>query len=452
MKKLLIISSDFPPLCGTNTQRIQSFVRYLPHYDWSTVVVTRSVDDLPLIDGEEAQMVFDQCEIVRVVSPDIFKWRARLNGIKPVDVQRNKAKPDNLKVFANNTRASSNGLFSFLSKLLHLFFQTFIYRPDAEMPWAISASIKSIFIIKKSGLNIFLTSAPTYSTLVAGLIVKIFTQTSWLADFRDLWIGRPGRVVSSRYALCIDKLLERAVVRFADKIILASPAWVNVFIDRYGEQIKQKIVVITNGYDLTKLPITNDKSIRNKNVFRIVLTGSMHAVESPAPFIEALGVVYNNDPSLLKNVKLRLIGYPGEEKKVIDRLITTYGLNDIVIFLGVQSHVVCLHEQRQADLLLLCQSLEHKDTICAKSYEYMASGKPIFACVSLDGMVAGMLEQCGCARLVDYGDLSGTVEQLQAILATRKVSINPDFEYVSQFDRKKLVGLLVNELNTLVYY
>jgi len=449
--KILIISSDFPPLAGTNTQRIQSFVRYLPFYQWKSIVVTRDVDDLPIIDSSELAWMFDDTEIIRISSPDIFKWRTRRNGVKPYDVKKRKHTESKVSGLENSFKGKKSNVFlRLISQVIHSFFRLFLYHPDAEMPWAFNAARNSIKVIKKQNIQVFLTSAPTYSTLVAGLLIKYKTDRKWVADFRDLWVGRPGREVKNRFSGFVDNFLERAVIRKADKIILASPAWQAIFEQRYGALVKDKICVITNGYDLSKLEGVLDNQSAPSDVFRIALTGSMHKSESPAPFLEALGALYVEDKSLLEGVQIRLTGYPGEEKGHLDSLIQQFGLQGKVVFVGVKPHRECLLEQKQADVLLLCQSLGHKNTICAKSYEYMAAQKPIFALVSLDGMVANLLKQCGCATIVNYADVKMISKQLKQILITRHVVIRPDLEYISQFDRKALTGKLVYELNNLV--
>ena len=44
MKKLLMISYQFPPDIGS-IQRIINYVKYLPEYDWSPIVLTHKDDD-----------------------------------------------------------------------------------------------------------------------------------------------------------------------------------------------------------------------------------------------------------------------------------------------------------------------------------------------------------------------------------------------------------------------
>ncbi len=77
---LLVIASDFPPLAGTNTQRVQSFVRHLPSLGWEPVVVTRDIADLDCIDSSQLSRLRPGLTVIRVKSPDPFRWWARRRG------------------------------------------------------------------------------------------------------------------------------------------------------------------------------------------------------------------------------------------------------------------------------------------------------------------------------------------------------------------------------------
>lgn len=66
-----------PPLVGTNTQRIQSFLRHLPKFGWHSTVITQEIDDLPVVDLRDLERIPADARVIRVPNPDPFARRAR---------------------------------------------------------------------------------------------------------------------------------------------------------------------------------------------------------------------------------------------------------------------------------------------------------------------------------------------------------------------------------------
>jgi glycosyltransferase involved in cell wall biosynthesis len=249
----------------------------------------------------------------------------------------------------------------------------------------------------------------------------------------------------------IDAKLEGAVVNQCDRIVLASPAWKDTFVRRYGEGINHKLVVITNGFEEEFVSrVARTASSRHHERVRFLLTGSMHAAESPAPFFQALANLQSRWPDLAARVEVRLIGQAGDNIHHLQRLARDTGIGDRIAFLGPRSNDECLVEQAESDVLLLFSALEHKDTICGKSFEYMANGKPILACVSPQGAQADILRPAGTAVIVTFGDVEATTAALVQLLDDPNRVTHPNWPYISQFDRRVLTAKLAGVLSELV--
>ena len=452
-KVLLMIATDFPPLAGTNTQRIQSFAKYLDGFGWQAQVLTHEVEDLYLIDSKELDEIPERVLVHRVASPDLFKRLRRMRGIWPDDLAKKRAKVAPSSSNAQSMVSPSAGLTTKLKNLvswavlkpLSAYFKRFVYIPDAERLWADAAYQRARQLVEAGQVTAVMTSCPAYSTHVAGLELKRSTGVFWVAEFRDLWVGRPGRVVKNVRQARLDAELEAAVVAECDHMIVASPAWVDNFAARYGEEIRAKITCITNGYDSAKMPEPAAPS--QDNGILIVNTGAMYGSESPAPFLTALGQIYQETPGLLGGVRVELAGSAGDEKVRLDAIINAAGMEAIVSFLGVMPHRECLLAQQRADFLLLCNGQEHAETIRGRSFEYMASGKPILALTPKHGEQAKLLKKAGSSLLVDYGCVEATKEAMLKLLTAVRdgddVGLKPNWDYIRQFDRMNLTKRLV---------
>lgn len=458
---LLIIASDFPPLIGTNTQRVLSFVRHLPKSGWTTKIFTQDLADLLAIDSRDLARLPPDLPIFRISDPDIFAKRSRIHGHYPPDASQ--AEQQNLPtseetVLSGNTHASRVREYikwpiRIASNILKQYLRIFAYQPDALRLWANLVAYK---VCSSHGLDVqvVFTSSPAFSCHMAGLSVKRKTGLPWIADFRDLWVGRPYRKLASPLHAWWDSHLEATVVRNCDRLILASPAWVKTFKQRYGDEIGKKLVVITNGYEsdvvetarknLDHSPVRRDSSVR------FLLTGSMHEGESPNPFIDALGIIKQTNPELITNISVDLVGNGGDYIQQIIECIRRNDLADRIRILGPRSNTECVEMQLESDCLLLFSASQHLETIRGKSFEYMATGKPILACIPVNGVQAQILEKAGTATIVEHGDINATATAIRGFLTGTSRPCVPDWAYIQSFDRQRLTACLAAVLDELV--
>lgn len=457
--KVLIIASDFPPLAGTNTQRVQSFVRHLPRLGWDPVVITRAVEDMYLIDSSQCGRVAHDIPILRVTDPDVFAWLRRRRGVVVQDIQRAaeaQSGDESDALSTSGRQASTAGIvrsgLRLARTVVMAWRRSFSYLPDVLAPWAKRCAGEGVVLCRAhQKVRIVFASAPTYSCLVAGLELAERRGLPFVADFRDLWVGRPYRQVASRWHDWWDRRMERRVAYGARRIVLASPAWIDHFREFYGEEVAAKCVVITNGYDEALIPEPRFRTPQADRVITFVSTGAMYDAESPAPFLRALGNVLLRRPELRARVRVRLIGYAGSEEHIMRGEISHGGTEALVELIGPQPHETCLLEQRSADVLLLFSGSEHLGTLRGKSFEYLSAGKPILALIPSHGTQAEFLRKAGTAVIVEHGDINHTERAVERMLThPEALTVMPDWAYIRQFERGVLAGALARTLDDIV--
>ena len=461
MKTVLVIASDFPPLVGTNTQRVQSFIRHLPSFGWTSRVITQAIADLPQIDSRELRGVPSGICVTRVPNPDPFAVRARLLGNGPPDMAadlsgcaegRGQACPTGGEKEDANQSLPTRWVREVGSSVVKAVLRTFFYIPDPLRLWAERVGTVGVEG-ELEGLQAVLSSSPAYSCHLAGLALKRRLGVPWVADFRDLWVGRPYRVAPKYMNALRDRRLEAKVVAECDRIVLASPAWANTFMGRYGDDIQSKLTVITNGYDAEVL---DDARLRvcprspDRTSPRFLLTGSMHEGESPVPFIRALGAIRAGDPKLVAGVKVEFVGSSGQVQSTIQREIDANGLTAHFNIISATSNTECIAKQLDADCLLLFLSAAHAETVCGKGFEYMATGRPILACVPTNGVQAEILRQAGTAIIVDHGDVEAITCALRGFLSNGGNQCEPAWTYIKTFERQVLTKKLAAILDEVI--
>ncbi len=439
-RRVVLVATDYPPLAGTNTQRIQSLVRHLPGSGWEPWVVTRAIEDLPLIDPAELALPEARERVVRVFDPDPFAWLARRRGRGAAEL---KAADETDR---GRAEAAPHGALSSLARLplswassgLKTALRYAAYHPDALRPWAARAAREVIDRRHAIGPAVIVTSHPAYSTHMAGLAIKRRTGLPWVADFRDLWVDRPYRQQASRFHAFIDRRCEAAVVNECDFIVLASPAWPDRLARRYGDAVRRKLCVITNGYETTAAPAEVTALWPASARLRLAWTGAMFESESPAGLIEALGRIAASTPERLAGLCVQLAGYGGEHEQVMRVRASTLGLGAVVHFIGPQPHSRARALQRSADGLLLALGPGHRETLQGKLFEYLETGRPILAMHPAGSAGAAILLRAGAGEVVGYGDVAAIEAVLQRWLSEGPPRVEPDLDYISQFDRAAL--------------
>lgn len=455
MKKILILASDFPPLAGTNVIRVQGFACYLPSHGWDPVVFTQAIEDMAQVDMQQLYALPRDLKVIRIKSPDPFLVWKRKKGVRPkevLDVDKSNSEKEMTNRGGGGPIVSFISLKDLATRFLKFTFRHTWYCPDAKRPWAYTAAKSIVKYLDKSTTSVLYTSAPSYSCHVAGLYIKKKTDVPWVADFRDLWVARPGRQVPSLIHEYRDRRMERLVVHNADRILIASPFWKEVFLNRYGDEYEEKISYLPSGYDKRFIaPEDKDQVSDKTGRINFLYTGAMYRSESPIPFLHALGRLAKKKPQLLEKIRVKLIGYAGDETEDIKEILKKYSLEQFVEFPGVLPRRLCIQYQSQADVLLLFSSSEHHATISGKTYEYMASGKPIFAMISVGGAQDQILRPTGMAIIVQHEDVDAIEKKLIDILDGDLLSsLCPNWNYIHAFDTENITSKLAMLLDEMV--
>lgn len=456
-KRVLFLTTDFPPLAGTNTQRVFRLVSALSWFGWEPEVVTLAIADMPEISSRDLEGLPEAVGVTRIPSPDPFRRLARARGRVPPDRSRSVTPGTMMDGSAPYRRAGSGSArvrewarapLDWASRSLLWYLKHASYMPDGHAPWAKAAAREVVGRPQASRPHVLITSCPSFSSHVAGLRIKRKTNLPWIADFRDLWTDRPYRKGNSVFHPPIERRLERMVFERADHVILASPGWVEHFRQKYGSLVEDKLTALPAGF------VTRERSraheLRTSGKLRFVYTGAMFGAETPAPFLTALGNVLFRKPQYRERVEVRFFGYGGPETPRLLALVRQYGLESLVTFSDPIPHDGCLAEQAGADVLLLFLGPLHRQTVCGKTFEYLSTGKPILAMIPLGGAQAAILEEAGTALMVAHGDVSGAERAIENMLdGASRAWLSPDWTYINSFEQRQIAGRLADIMERL---
>jgi hypothetical protein len=135
----------------------------------------------------------------------------------------------------------------------------------------------------------------------------------------------------------------------------------------------------------------------------------------------------------------------------IRSMIEAHGVQDVVALLPSIPYDDALAEMLSAGVLLLFQAENCNHQIPAKLYEYMRSGRPIFALTHARGDTATTLRAAGIDTIADLASASDIEAKLPAFLERVRAGTAPraTVEYASTYSRRSQAQTLASLFTSL---
>lgn len=368
-KKVLIVAYSFPPTGGAGVQRPAKFVKYLRKFSWEPLVLTVSNPSVPVQDFKLAKEIPEGIKIfkARTLEPSYEKKKKISSGL---DISCSKKK-------------------SFLKKML-----LGLLLPDCQVLWWPSLIFKMIKIYFFEKPDVFFVTGPPFSSFIPVVVIGNIFRVPVVIDFRDEWIFNRKHIENSsklKIAKKLDFILERFCLQNCSKFIVATKSYGKSIFERHSKIEKFKCNVITNGFDeddfikAIKIP----KYQKSSKKLTIVYTGTLWKATSLKTFIIALEKAVKINFTLKDKICIKIFG------RVVDDEMTflkTSFVGEMFELNGYLGHEEVIKEMLTADLLLLTLSdlLGAEKIIPAKTFEYVATSKPVLALIP-DGEAKNVL-------------------------------------------------------------
>ena len=429
-RQVLFIAYHFPPLGGGGVQRNAKFARYLPRFGFEPFVVTGSggADDrwAPIDSSLDAD-VSERLLVLRVAGPEPSikgGWPRRLERVM-----------DRRSAFS---RWWTEGLTDALQRV----------RADIELVYASLVPYDTAFPVAEFARRMHLP---------------------WIADLQDPWALDEMWIYPTALHRHWDIVRMRRVLGTASAIVMNTPEAVKRICRAFPELERKIVVSIPNGYDSADFAQLAPPD-RTDGRFRIVHTGYLHTEEglrlhdlrrlravvggtatsvdvltrSHVFLLKALRLLVREDPELAGIVEVVLAGVLTETDRAVAADCP------YVRFPGYLAHHETIALMRSADLLFLPMQEVPRDEraglVPGKTYEYLASGRPILAAVPY-GDARDIVEAAGNASVCwpsDVGAIAAAIRDRIAAWRSGSAVELPDSRVVEQFERTTLTRHLAD--------
>lgn len=420
VRRLLVIAYHFPPEnTSTGVLRTLKFTQYLGEHGWHSDVISVPQSLYRVTDPESVALIPAHVCVHRVWGADVAK-SCSVRGVYP-------------------------GALAF---------------PDRYWPWMFAAVRKGLELIRSGRIDALYSTYPIPTAHLIGLWLKRRSGLPWVADFRDPWVESSIPPVRRK----AEGILERAVVRNADRVLCTTPGMRRYLLQRYRDLPEEKFVTIPNGYDeLDFCHLTPTPS----SAFEILYPGEISPTNrNPEPLLAAARMALDRgwlDPERLKLTFLGCGDYGRSEafqgalarhrlSQHTELIIKRIPYRDALRRLAGASVLVLLSEVLGTGSPSETTREWVRYTVPAKIYEYLRLGRPMLMLGTGDA-VAELLRDTGGAALLSPTDIEGAALALRDHFANRSTSSEvtkiavPDS--VARYSREQLTVLLARELNAL---
>ena len=445
MMSCLIIASNFPPVHSAGVYRTVRIVKYLLAHNWNLSVLTLDTNTLPAgtkVDANLLGQVDDSIEIFR--APAQFPIE-RFNQIFGRNQKSRKTNSSTVSVATRIDKEISESpsisLFQRLKDRVTIPWMT----PDRLVGWVRPAAKLGIATVKKNKPELLYSSGPPWSNHLVGSRVVAATGIPWVADFRDPWGGnafRPSRGEDT-WAGRQHRRLELEVYRAANVVIFNTDRARQDAIDRTGEWLADKSIVIPNGFDpACFVEIAEPTSVASSDgPLRMIHAGAFYGQRNIDSLLLSIGELKRSCELESCDFQLELVGTPRpHEQKLVDE----QQIQDFVTFVPAMPHRDCLQRLSSAHVLLLVQT---GAPLCVpgKLYEYIALNKPIFT-LSGAGSTADLVAKEGLGHCIDPNNVPQLKSALSDLLQQYRADhLNPpNSSSRSCYDGKKQMTLFDN--------
>jgi len=426
VKKVLIIAYSFPPVGGAGVQRPVKFVKYLREFGWEPLVLTAENPSVPIIDESLLKDIPFGIKIfkARTLEPSY--------GTKHLFVAKHAGIRSHIRGWLKSVAAK-------------------FLLPDVQILWWPGMFCKLIEIVWKEKPACLFVTAPPFSSFIPAVVISKIFRVPVVVDYRDEWSFSRQQwehAVKTPMAFWVDRILEKYTLANCCQFTAANANYVFGLNTKYPKECREKGAVITNGFDVDDfLDINLDSNVGERMVF--VYAGTIWNATSLMTFAVAVKRLLHERPELASRLTIKIYG------RVVENhfeYLNDRNLCGVVEFFGYVDHEKLIHEIYSSDVLLvtLADLPGAEKIIVGKVFEYMATGKHIFAVVPRGESSKILSDNYNKLTISNAGDIDDVYKGLLWIMSNDEIVRKTVPLKIDQFSRKNLTGQLATVFDNVI--
>ncbi len=441
-KRILIVSTYFPPQPSIASLRIYSFAKYWARMGNDVTILTTKKEgfggiglDLPVGNFDVVEVPY--FNVARTAKNILWGVLGAKGEVRP-------HLPPHPPGRTTSGAASAAGDRAFLkikkglkrcSQKCGIFTTDRI--PDVNDFWIRRATAAGNRLFGEKQFDwIFSSYASPASHIVAGMLAGK-NVCRWVADYRDLWIENHVWVGKWPFTV-LERVLEKKYVGTrADLITTVSVPLAKVL----QKKFRAPVHVIENGFDEDDYN-TDFFPYFTEKKRRIVYTGTIYPEKrDPSPLFAAISTLADESEEICRKMDEGLeVLFFGDENEWLNNLIREHRVQRWVKYQGKVGRGEALRIQKQADLLLFLEwdNGAVDGILTGKLFEYLAMRKPILGVgVSSRTSPGALMEEAGvgCAVGSDMVKIRRVLCHL--LEGHAPFPVTPNEDVIQRYTRRK---------------
>ena len=455
MKKVLIISYDFPPARTSGVYRPLKFTKYLPEFGWQPVVLTVRNYQAESVDPSLLDDLPDNIKIKRVYSFEPLRLQTALYKF----LYRSRTEDDHYTGSGESDLIVPKSLVTSFIKRHFLspvssFFKNWFYIPDDKIGWLPMAVLEGWNTVRNEKIDLIYSTSPHETNHLVAMVLKKLTGLPWAADIRDPWVDNVYRSHLSPGRSKLEKWLEEKVIRKADSVVFIGDRLADMYAKKYPELLAGKRRVIHNGFDENDFAdsINHDVPPKlNSDYVNFVNVGTIYEKSAFGNFLDGFARALESG-EIGNDIRLNFVGriIPMWQKKLADPRFF-----DNITMHGFKPHSEYVSILTVADIVLLMPLGDNPEmaesVVTGKVFELLRAGKPILM-IGWKSECAEIIKASGLGTLVPFDNIdsiSKTIIELYKKKKNGTLTVSPDWDYIKRFERKSLTGSLARLFDTV---
>lgn len=464
-KRLLLVSYEFPPKGGTQSQHVVALADGLARNGWDVDVLTVADPPAPMIDARPLERLARNVTVHAAWSAEptrVVQWVGHLRtrtvacGVRRATAVGAEQPPD---AAAETRTRGYTGLPRWAIRAVQALFV-----PDEKIGWSPFAQALASRLHRRAPFAAVVSSGPPFSAHSIARCVARRYSVPWLADLRDPIVGgyffKPLTPVNA----WLMERFERRVLKGASAVIVSTQGIRQGIVARHPD-VAARVRVVPNGFDVAAFRharrLADGAGAASASAgafpplphegFVVSYVGTFQANIRPDAFLAAVARLRAGDPDGFgAQVRVRFVGPRDADTEAA---VSAAALDDVVERTGFVAHEQAVEAMLVADVLLLVigPEPESRQILTSKLPEYFAAGRPVLALVPPDGVAADFVRRAGNGAVVQSEDIDGAARALAAMYADWQSGRRrgPAPEVVEEFDRTTLMAELDVQLCAL---
>ncbi|RMH60194.1 MAG: glycosyltransferase [Calditrichaeota bacterium] len=453
MKKVLFLTSNFPPSRSVGTQRVTKILKYMDPARYQFHILTldeafygNQWDDshvlekrVPPATGVTRQPFKDLTSVFTWMKAKVTPKKSTVSAASP----KASGKQGNGSGAARNTRPGL--LTRWINGLRDAIFGVLEF-PDKYIGWYRSAVKEGTRLVRDNKIDIILTTAPPHSLFVMATRIKKQTGAKLVLDYRDPWaLSRWDK--GSRLKTFFEHYLEKKAITTADAVLFVTDKLKEAYAHHYAHLNPEKFHVFYNGYDADDFEGKQNQP--SGNPLRFVHLGTLYKKRNPQKLFDAVKKLKDEGLLSADKVRFEFIGYVARELSFLYDYLESLDISDLVTFEDNITFDQSLQTMYAASVLVIVQPFTDLQ-VPAKLLEYMYTRRPILALCEPGSATAAMVEKGRLGYVAASQDVDAIANGIKELLRhLEQPQFEPDESYIRGFDMKTYIAQLDNIFGNL---